>query len=92
MSYTTINLMLYATRIVSRGAIEAEGEEFREYWSYKPTGAAPWFIRMVQDPRNVFNEKEYDSHASKDSIVDVVTSSVGRAESEVAIQTSKADV
>jgi AGZA family xanthine/uracil permease-like MFS transporter len=90
MSYTTVNLLLYVTRIVSRGTIEAEGEEFKEYWSYKPTGPAPWFIRMVQDPRNVFHEKEYGSRASKDSIVDVVTSTVERADSEVAVQTNKA--
>ncbi len=94
MAYTTINLLLYITRIVSRGTIEAEGEEFREYWSYKPTGPAPWFIRIAQDPRNVFqNEKEYGSHASKDSVVDIVTSTVGQANSEVAIQSNKgADV
>ena len=91
MTYTTINLLLYITRVVSRGTIEAEGEELREYWSYKPTGPAPWFIRMVQDPRNVFHsEKEYDSHASKDSIVDIATSTVGRVDSEVAVQTNKA--
>ena len=90
MTYATTNLLLYVTRIVSRGTIEAEGEEFRECWSYKPTGPAPWFIRMVQDPRHVFHEKEYGSHGSKDSVVDVITSTVGRADSEVAIQTNKA--
>jgi AGZA family xanthine/uracil permease-like MFS transporter len=50
--------MTYLTRIISRGRIIPEDEDHREYWTYKPSGTLPWFIRAVQDPHHFFSRPE----------------------------------
>jgi hypothetical protein len=57
-TYTALNGMTYLTRIISRGRIIPEDEDHREYWTYKPSGTLPWFIRAVQDPHHFFSRPE----------------------------------
>jgi adenine/guanine/hypoxanthine permease len=52
--------MIYITRIVSMGYIVPEDEDQKEYWTWKPAGSAPWFIRLCQDPHRVFGHTEKD--------------------------------
>jgi hypothetical protein len=60
MSYVVVNGMIYLTKVISRGYIVPADEEHREFWTYKPAGAAPWFVRVVQDPKNIFGGKSVD--------------------------------
>jgi AGZA family xanthine/uracil permease-like MFS transporter len=46
--------MIYLTKIISRGYIVPEDADQREYWTYKPGGQLPWFVRLVQDPKGIF--------------------------------------
>jgi adenine/guanine/hypoxanthine permease len=55
LTYTVLNGMTYITTIVTRGRLIPEDEDHREYWTWKPAGTLPWFIRAVQDPHNFFH-------------------------------------
>jgi AGZA family xanthine/uracil permease-like MFS transporter len=66
LTYTVINGLTYITRIVSGGHIVPADEDMREYWTYKPTGTLPWFVRVAQDPHNFFNPLgRRESHAAE---------------------------
>jgi AGZA family xanthine/uracil permease-like MFS transporter len=47
--------MTYITGIITRGRLIPEDEDHREYWTWKPAGTLPWFIRAAQDPHNFFH-------------------------------------
>jgi AGZA family xanthine/uracil permease-like MFS transporter len=60
--------MLYLTKLATGGRIAPAEEEQREYWTIKPGGQLPWFIRLAQSPRGVFrNEDETESFRKSDS-------------------------
>jgi AGZA family xanthine/uracil permease-like MFS transporter len=42
------------------GHIVPADEEHKEYWTWKPAGTLPWFIRLCQDPKSVFHGGEAD--------------------------------
>lgn len=54
LCYVVLNTMIYLTRVLSMGYLVPEDEDHKEYWTWKPAGAAPWFIRVCQDPHRVF--------------------------------------
>ncbi|TID20329.1 hypothetical protein E2P81_ATG07630 [Venturia nashicola] len=54
LCYVVLNTMIYLTRVLSMGYLVPEDEDHKEYWTWKPAGAAPWFIRVCQDPHKVF--------------------------------------
>ncbi|KIV99975.1 uncharacterized protein PV09_08485 [Verruconis gallopava] len=60
LTYAVLNGMTWITRIVSMGNIIPADEEHKEYWTYKPAGTLPWFIRACQDPRSIFHGGEVD--------------------------------
>ena len=58
LTYITLNGMIYVTKVVSRGHIVPEDEDNREYWTYKPGGQLPWFIRAAKAPKDFFRPQE----------------------------------
>jgi AGZA family xanthine/uracil permease-like MFS transporter len=60
LTYAVLNGMIWITRIVSMGYIIPDDEEYKEYWTWKPSGTLPWFIRAIQDPKSVFHGGDVD--------------------------------
>jgi AGZA family xanthine/uracil permease-like MFS transporter len=54
LTYTVLNGMIWATRVITMGHIIPADEEHKEYWTWKPAGTLPWFIRACQDPQSIF--------------------------------------
>lgn len=54
LTYTVLNGMIWVTRVISMGHIIPADEEHKEYWTWKPAGSLPWFIRACQDPQSIF--------------------------------------
>jgi AGZA family xanthine/uracil permease-like MFS transporter len=48
MVYTALNGMIYLTKLISRGRIVPDDEDQREYWTIKPFGKLPWFLKAGQ--------------------------------------------
>lgn len=48
LTYTTLNGLIYITRVLSRGWIVPDDEDNREYWTAKPQGKLPWFFTASQ--------------------------------------------
>ncbi|KZM24417.1 uncharacterized protein EKO05_0001561 [Ascochyta rabiei] len=48
MMYTTLNGMAYLTELISGGRIIPDDRDAREYWSIRPRGRDPWFVRAGQ--------------------------------------------
>ena len=74
MTYVALNGMIYLTKLVTGGRLMPDDEEHREYWTIKPNGHAPWFVRLAQDPKRVFrSESQTDSLHKSDSgsVIDV---------------------
>ena len=61
MTYVTLNGMIYLTKLISCGYLVPEDEDNREYWTYKPTGALPWFIRAATAPKDFFRPESKSS-------------------------------
>ncbi|KAL9097307.1 MAG: hypothetical protein Q9165_000734 [Trypethelium subeluteriae] len=57
MTYIVLNTLIYVTKLVSGGRIVPEDEDYRDYWTYKPGGTPPWFIRIFKKGSEV-NELE----------------------------------
>jgi len=68
LTYVTLNTMIYLTRLISMGYIVPTDEDHKEYWTWKPAGTLPWFIRVCQDPQQVFR------HGDKDAEIREITS------------------
>lgn len=60
LCYTVLNGMIWVTRVVTMGYIIPADEEHKEYWTWKPAGTLPWFIRACQDPGNFFRGGDVD--------------------------------
>jgi hypothetical protein len=68
LTYVALNGMLYLTKLVTRGYIVPEEEEHKEYWTIKPGGHLPWFIRLAKGQSNIFRpESEAGSFRKSDS-------------------------
>jgi adenine/guanine/hypoxanthine permease len=69
LCYVTLNTMIYLTRVISMGYFVPEDEDHKEYWTWKPAGSAPWFIRVCQDPHKAFRH-----NISKEDEIQEITS------------------
>lgn len=49
--YTTLNGMIWAVMVLSRGAYEPKDYHRREYWTWKPAGEKPWIFRVFTKGR-----------------------------------------
>jgi len=70
MTYTSLNSLLYITKLVSRGHIQPPDADLQEYWTWKPQGGhAPWFIRAAQGGK--FWGQQEEERADKTDAVSV---------------------
>jgi adenine/guanine/hypoxanthine permease len=53
MTYVTLNTLIFATKKLSGGRLVPSDEDHKDYWTYKPGGNPPWFIRLIKDPQTV---------------------------------------
>lgn len=60
MTYVALNSLLYLTKLLTRGHVVPADEDYREYWTVKPGGTIPWFMRMFADPRGFFKSEQDD--------------------------------
>lgn len=60
LTYTVLNGMIWITRIVTMGHVLPADEEYKDYYTLKPAGSLPWFIRAIQDPKSVFRGEDVD--------------------------------
>jgi AGZA family xanthine/uracil permease-like MFS transporter len=47
-TYTVLNGMIYITKLVTRGKIQPPDADLAEYWTYKPGGNPPWFVKVAK--------------------------------------------
>lgn len=64
MTYIALNGLIYLTKLVSGGHIMPADYDHAEYWTWKPSGTLPWFMRMVSDPRGFFKPQEEEAKRS----------------------------
>lgn len=62
-----VGLVVWATR----GYVEPREYDLKEYWTWKGSGRAPWFIRAIRHGRNTSQENDEDQpgdagHAMRD--------------------------
>ncbi|KAG8675976.1 hypothetical protein FPOAC2_02058 [Fusarium poae] len=50
--YAVLNGLVGIVVLVSRGYIEPSEYDLKEYWTWKGSGRAPWFIRAIRHRRN----------------------------------------
>jgi AGZA family xanthine/uracil permease-like MFS transporter len=47
-TYAVLNGMIYITKVITRGKVQPPDADLAEYWTYKPGGNPPWFIKAAQ--------------------------------------------
>jgi AGZA family xanthine/uracil permease-like MFS transporter len=67
MTYVVINGLIWLIKVASFGRIVPDDADQKEYWTYKPAGNLPWFVRIVQDPKHVFQSKPADEELDSSS-------------------------
>ncbi|KAF4332856.1 major facilitator superfamily transporter AGZA family xanthine uracil permease [Fusarium beomiforme] len=69
--YAVVNGLIGITVFVSRGRLEPREYDLKEYWAWKGSGRAPWFVRAIRYGRNTDTENVEDQpsdpgHAMRD--------------------------
>ncbi|KAJ8114519.1 hypothetical protein OPT61_g3628 [Boeremia exigua] len=66
MVYTTLNGMAYLTELISAGRLVPDDADSREYWTVKPGGREPWFVRAGHDIADRLNpDRKNDSSSTR---------------------------
>ncbi|KAF5018733.1 hypothetical protein F66182_9292, partial [Fusarium sp. NRRL 66182] len=60
--YTVLNSLVGIVVFASRGYIEPREYDLKEYWTWKGSGRAPWFIRAIRHRRNTGQDEDEDEH------------------------------
>ncbi|KAI1012405.1 hypothetical protein LB504_012803 [Fusarium proliferatum] len=69
--YAVLNGLVGLVVWVTRGYVEPREYDLKEYWTWKGSGRAPWFIRAIRHGRNTGEENDEDQpgdsgHAMRD--------------------------
>ncbi|KAF4451888.1 MFS transporter, AGZA family, xanthine/uracil permease [Fusarium austroafricanum] len=70
--YAVLNGLVGIVVFVSRGYVEPREYDLKEYWTWKGSGRAPWFIRAIRHGRNTDHDENGDDqpgdpgHAMRD--------------------------
>ncbi|KAF5673470.1 MFS AGZA xanthine uracil permease [Fusarium heterosporum] len=64
--YAILNGLVGIVVFVSRGYIEPREYDLKEYWTWKGSGRAPWFVRAIRRHQNGSNDNDgdHDHHPS----------------------------
>ena len=63
--YTVLNGLIGLVVYISGGYLEPREYDLKEYWTWKGTGKAPWFVRACRrrqvddEPADLSNEEDY---------------------------------
>lgn len=66
--YTVLNGLIAFTVWISCGRLEPREYDMKEYWSWKGSGQAPWFIRAARKRKCFGNKHDEDDGTSKRSL------------------------
>ncbi|KAH7242381.1 permease family-domain-containing protein [Fusarium tricinctum] len=58
--YAVLNGLIGLVVFVSRGYIEPREYDLKEYWTWRGSGRAPWFVRAIRPGRNTNNGDDGD--------------------------------
>ncbi|SPJ71184.1 related to purine transporter azgA [Fusarium torulosum] len=58
--YAVLNGLIGLVVFVSRGYIEPREYDLKEYWTWRGSGRAPWFVRAIRRHRNTNNSDDVD--------------------------------
>ena len=64
--YTILNLMISLTVRISGGRLEPDNYDMKEYWSWKGSGKAPWFVRLARKKGCFGGEKAEEETDKRD--------------------------
>jgi hypothetical protein len=56
--YTALNILIWLTRVLSRGRIEPRDYDLKEYWTWRPAGRKPWVMRAFTKGRTWGDQHE----------------------------------
>ncbi|KAM6516039.1 hypothetical protein FALCPG4_014225 [Fusarium falciforme] len=91
--YTVLNGLIAIVVFLSRGQLEPREYDLKEYWTWKGSGRAPWFVRAIR--RRVSDDDgDDDDDDGRQSRSDIAMDYIvrpGHSSSETAVSSGKED-
>ncbi|KAJ4156750.1 hypothetical protein NW754_008393 [Fusarium falciforme] len=90
--YTVLNGLIAIVVFLSRGQLEPREYDLKEYWTWKGSGRAPWFVRAIR--RRVSDDDSDDDDDGRQSRSDIAMDYIdrpGHSSSETAVSSGKED-
>ncbi|RSL57149.1 hypothetical protein CEP54_008424 [Fusarium duplospermum] len=90
--YTILNGLIALVVFLSRGQLEPREYDLKEYWTWKGSGRAPWFVRAIR--RRVTDDDSDDDDEDRQSRSDIAMDYIdrpGHSSSETAVSSGKED-
>ncbi|KAL6354713.1 hypothetical protein LRP88_12057 [Fusarium phalaenopsidis] len=91
-AYTVLNGLIAIVVFLSRGQLEPREYDLKEYWTWKGSGRAPWFVRAIR--RRVSDDDSDDDDDDRQSRSDIAMDYIdrpGHSSSETAVSSGKED-
>ncbi|KAL2670790.1 hypothetical protein Neosp_014592 [[Neocosmospora] mangrovei] len=88
--YTVLNGLIAIVVFLSRGQLEPREYDLKEYWTWKGSGRAPWFVRAIR--RRVSDDDSDDDDDDRQSRSDIAMDYIdrpGHSSSETAVSSGK---
>ncbi|UPL02661.1 hypothetical protein LCI18_013595 [Fusarium solani-melongenae] len=88
--YTVLNGLIALVVWLSRGQLEPREYDLKEYWTWKGSGRAPWFVRAIR--RRVSDDDSDDDDDDRQSRSDIAMDYIdrpGHSSSETAVSSGK---
>ncbi|KAM6509097.1 hypothetical protein FSOLCH5_012087 [Fusarium solani] len=88
--YTVLNGLIAIVVFLSRGQLEPREYDLKEYWTWKGSGRAPWFVRAIR--RRVSDDDSDDDEDDRQSRSDIAMDYIdrpGHSSSETAVSSGK---
>ncbi|RSM08452.1 hypothetical protein CEP52_004677 [Fusarium oligoseptatum] len=91
--YTILNGLIALVVFLSRGQLEPREYDLKEYWTWKGSGRAPWFVRAIRR-RVTDDDSDDDDDDDRQSRSDIAMDYIdrpGHSSSETAVSSGKED-
>ncbi|KAI8713309.1 hypothetical protein NCS52_01274700 [Fusarium sp. LHS14.1] len=88
--YTVLNGLIAIVVFLSRGQLEPREYDLKEYWTWKGSGRAPWFVRAIR--RRISDDDSDDDDDDRQSRSDIAMDYIdrpGHSSSETAVSSGK---
>ncbi|KAF4982034.1 hypothetical protein FZEAL_2284 [Fusarium zealandicum] len=66
--YAVLNGLIGLVVFLSGGYLEPREYDLKEYWTWKGSGRAPWFVRAIRRRRNVVHDDDDDDEDDDDAV------------------------